>query len=421
MTTASYRAGAFLDAARAIGAEAVVATDRPQALAPLNPAGNLALAFGDADAATRAIEAFAREHPLDAVIAADDEGVLLAARAAEALRLPHHSAAAVRTARSKLATREAFARAGLLTPRIARCAVSAGPEAIAARVKYPCVLKPLFLAASRGVIRADDPGALAVAFRRIAALLARPEVAAAGGALATEILIEDYIPGIEVAVEGLVTRGALRVLAIFDKPDPLDGPYFEETIYVTPSRLDRATQRAIEAAAARAVAAIGLGQGPVHAELRWNTAGAWPLEIAPRSIGGLCSRSLRFGDGVSLEALILSDALGVDVAALERERCASGVMMIPIPRAGVLRAVGGVDAARGVDLIDELRITVPPGQELVPLPEGDRYLGFIFARGELPEQVEAALREAHRHLTFDIDPRTPRAGARASGVEGSEA
>ncbi len=411
MTSNSYRAGAFLDAARALGVEVVAGTDRPQALEGLNPAGHLTLDFDDVRDATRAIVEFAARHPLDAVLATDDEGVVLAAMAAEALGLRHHAPAAVRTARSKLSSREAFVRAGLPSPRFERFSLDDDPAALARRVEFPCVVKPLFLAASRGVIRADDPAQLAAAVRRVGALLARPELAAQGGMLAREVLVEGYIPGVEVALEGLVSRGRLRTLALFDKPDPLEGPFFEETIYVTASRLDAAVQAAFEVCAARAVEALGLNDGPVHAELRVNERGVFPLEIAPRSIGGLCSRALRFGDGVSLETLILRHALGMETDSLERESCGSGVMMIPIPRAGTLEEVRGLEAARRVALIEDVRISIPAGQDLVPLPEGNRYLGFIFARGETPEGVEAALRESHGRLTFDIVSREPEAAA----------
>jgi biotin carboxylase len=266
------------------------------------------------------------------------------------------------------------------------------------------VLKPLELSASRGVIRADDAAGAAAALRRLATLLARSDARMADASAATAVLAEGYIPGAEVAIEGLLTHGRFRVLAIFDKPDPLEGPYFEESIYVTPTRLDLAGRRAVVEGAQAAMRALGLTYGPVHAELRLNPHGAWVLEIAPRSIGGLCSRALRFGEGVSLEELILRHALGREIDAIEREREASGVMMIPIPARGRLGAVRGVDAASAVPGVAEVRISIPPGQMVEPPPEGGRYLGFIFARGAAAADAEAALREAHRKLSFDIQP-----------------
>jgi biotin carboxylase len=264
------------------------------------------------------------------------------------------------------------------------------------------VLKPLALSASRGVIRADDPGEFVAAFRRIAAILesvemSLPEEARRG------LLAEEFIPGREVALEGLLVGGTLHVLALFDKPDPLDGPFFEETIYVTPSRLDEPAQVRIAATTREACAALGLTEGPIHAELRLNERGPFVLEIAARSIGGLCSRTLTFGTGLSLEELILCHALGRPLESLERERRAAGVMMIPIPRAGRLVAVRGVDEARAVPDVEDVAITMHPGQDVVPLPEGWQYLGFIFARAATPAAVEQALRLAHARLHFVIE------------------
>jgi biotin carboxylase len=236
------------------------------------------------------------------------------------------------------------------------------------------------------------------------AILRQPEVAILAGRAAQEILVESFISGAEVALEGLLTHGKLKVLALFDKPDPLDGPFFEETIYVTPSRFPVAVQEAVAACTANVVAALGLQQGPVHAELRVNDRGPWMLEVAPRSIGGLCSRTLRFDSGMSLEDLIIRHALGLDVKAFEREQQAAGVMMIPIPQAGTLRQVLGQEEAKRVPGVEDLRLTIPIGQQVVPVPEGSKYLGFIFARGETPEAVEVALREAHRRLIFVITP-----------------
>ena len=278
------------------------------------------------------------------------------------------------------------------------------PAAAARQQDYPVVLKPTFLAASRGVIRADDPAGFVAAFRRIGALLRQADVQERGRDAARLILVEEFVPGVEVALEGLLSAGRLKVLALFDKPDPLDGPFFEETLYVTPSRLAAPVQDAITAITADAARALGLREGPVHAELRVNDRGAWLIELAARSIGGLCSRVLRFGTGLSLEEVILMHALGRDVTALQREPRPAGVMMIPIPRAGILRGVSGMREARLVPAVDDITISATIGKPLVPLPEGSSYLGFIFARGGSPALVEAALREAHRRVRFDIEP-----------------
>jgi biotin carboxylase len=324
--------------------------------------------------------------------------------ASAALQLPHNPSAAVAAARDKYRMRQILSAAGIPCPRFWRFPIDGDPTAMAQRVDYPCVLKPLSLSASRGVIRADEAEQFVTAFHRLLAILRQPDVATSPRRSAQEILVERFIPGIEVALEGLLTDGRLRILALFDKPDPLDGPFFEETIYVTPSRLPSVTQEEIAACTRRVVSALGLRHGPVHAELRVNEQGPWLLEIAPRSIGGLCSRALRFDHGRSLEELLLLHALGRDVDALRRERQSAGVMMIPIPEAGILQQVAGQEAALQVGGIEDMQITIPIGQEVVPLPEGSRYLGFIFARGQTAEGVEAALREAHRQMTFVITP-----------------
>jgi biotin carboxylase len=269
----------------------------------------------------------------------------------------------------------------------------ASASELASELGFPVVVKPLSLSASRGVIRADDDAELDAAVARIRAMLDDP---------GEPLLVESFVPGAEVAVEGVLRGGALETLAVFDKPDPLDGPYFEETIYVTPSRLPAEAIAQVEATASAAAAALGLSEGPVHAELRVDGDRVTLLELAARSIGGLCSRALRFGAGVSLEEVILRHALGMPPGHLRREELASGVMMLPIPRAGVLREVGGLEEARAVPGVAGLEISIAPGKSVLPLPEGDRYLGFLFAKADTPEQVEQALREAHAKLQVDI-------------------
>jgi biotin carboxylase len=275
------------------------------------------------------------------------------------------------------------------------------PQRLAMRVPYPCVLKPLSLAASRGVIRANDAAEFATAFDEIVEILRMSDLDASDPG-ASQILVEQYIPGREVALEGLLIDGALTTLALFDKPDPLDGPYFEETIYVTPSRLAPADQAMIADAAQGAAAALGLRTGPVHAELRLNEAGAWIVEVAARSIGGLCSSTLRFGDGTALEEIILRQAAQLDLTSLQREQQPAGVMMIPVPSAGVLREVRGIAQAQAVPGIDEITISIPCGEWVEPLPRASRYLGFIFAHAPTAAETEQALRRAHGLLELII-------------------
>ncbi len=407
MTTTTYKAEAFLRAARSLGVDVVVGTEREQAMAALHRDGNWTLPFADLDEAELLVRQAGRDTPIAAVLATDDDGALLAAHLAAALGLRHNPVASVRTARDKAATRAALQAARLPVPGFRCVHADADPAALAATLGYPCVLKPLDLSGSQGVMRADDPAGFVVAFRRLQRLLERV------GRSAPRVLIEDFIPGLEVALEGLLDDGRLRVLALFDKPDPLDGPFFEETLYVTPSRHPAAVQEACIDAVQRAVAALGLLHGPIHAEVRHGARGTYLLEVAPRSIGGLCSRALRFGatGSMALEELVLRHALGEDTRDVERERAAAGVMMLPIPRPGILRRVGGTEAAQRVEHVEELRLTVPLGQYLEPPPEGGRYLGFLFARAATPAAVEAALRAAHARLEVDIETQKAQDGA----------
>lgn len=406
----SYRNAAFTAAADKLGLEVAVGLDVPPPLIAKMP-GCFALDYRDPDRALRTIARYTAERPARAVLGVDDSATVLAARAAAALGLPHNAPEAAEAASDKAQMRRAFAASAVPSPRFHEAAITTDPEEVlealeAAGLGFPCVLKPTFLSGSRGVMRADTPQEFIERFYRLRRLLATT-----GG---SAILVERFIPGVEVAVEGLLDGGRLHVLAVFDKPDPLDGPFFEETLYITPSRLPAAAQAALRRTAEQACLALGLREGPVHAELRVAEADRADggevavVEVAARSIGGLCSRILRFAEQAeaTLEELILRQACGLPLP-LEQPAGAGGVMMIPIPGAGLLRAVHGLEAARATPLIDEIEITAPLNYPLVPLPEGEAYLGFIFARGETPAAVEAALRTAHGCLRFEITPELP--------------
>ena len=503
MKASTYRAPAFLAAAERLGVEVVQAFDTPRALTdpsdplttyarelptgqasiPAAPAPqparpspatqsatadetedvHLQLDFSDPDGAVATLRQFSADsaaagRPLRAVLAVDDSGALLAARAGAALGLPHNDAGAALAARDKYEMRARLAAGGLPTPPFRRFTTADDPAAVAATVAqsigFPCVVKPLRRSGSQGVMRADDAAELQAAIARLARILG------ADAERKQAYLVEGYLPGVEVALEGILIPpdtarvadsqvvharetpvtgegvrtgsgsvagglpgGVLRpnpagppshlhLLALFDKPDPLDGPFFEETIYLTPSRLPAESQKAVVDATAAAAHALGLRRGPIHAELRVNDNGAWLLEVAGRSIGGLCSRVLQFSlgedeAGASLEELILRQAAGMEMGEAQREGAARGVMMIPIPEGGILRGYDGVGAARAVAGIEEVEITARLHQPITPLPEGDSYLGFIFARGETPAAVETALREAHGCLQFQIAPLIP--------------
>jgi biotin carboxylase len=401
-TTTGYQLRSFDAAAERLGIEIVFATDRCHQLDDPWRDRAIAVRFHDEAGSLAAIDAEARRAPFDGVLSVGDRPVILAARAAAALGLRGNRPDAAAASANKRAARARFDAAGLNVPWHVAIATSAAPPL--PDVRFPCVLKPLGLSGSRGVIRADSRQAFHGAFDRIRALLARPDVRAARSGLEDTILVEGFIPGREYAVEGVVTDGALQVFALFDKPDPLDGPYFEETIYVTPSSLDPAARADVVEAVASGVRALGLTHGPVHAECRRGPQGTFLLEIASRPIGGLCSRVVRFEGGASLEEVLLRHAIGEDVSTRAQESTASAVMMIPIPARGRLKRVGGLDDARAVPSIDEVRITAKPEQLLEQLPEAGSYLGFIFARAATAGEAEAAVRSAHTRLSFAIEP-----------------
>ncbi len=346
----------------------------------------VAVPLADVEASLHTIDELDRRRGIDAVVAVDDRGVVVAAEAGARLGFPHSPPDAVAATRDKAEMRRRLAAGEVSQPRFGTTA---------AQVGFPCVVKPTGLSGSQGVIRCNNPAELTAARERIAQFWDGP------------LIIEEYVPGTEVALEGLLRDGVLEVLAVFDKPDALEGPYFEETIYVTPSRLPAATLSAVATASERAARALGLTEGPVHAEVRISNetvskGQVWVIEVAARSIGGLCARTLRFGAGISLEEVILRHALGMSLDGLAREQTAAGVMMLPIARGGVLEDVRGRDDALAVGGIVGLEITVPIGRTINPLPEGDRYLGFLFARADTPAEVEAALRAAAAHIDMVI-------------------
>ncbi len=405
-----YRNDDFVAAAHKLGLEVIAASDVCHQLADIWDEAPVALRFRDAQAAAEELASGVRDRKPVAVVGVDDLTALVAALTAEKLGLPHNSADAVAAARSKALSREKLRDAGLPVPRfelVPRDLAGDELESAVSRAPYPCVVKPLVLSGSRGVIRADDPGQLRSALARVSALLRSPDVAQRRDPDLGRLLIEEFIPGPEVALEGLLVRGRLHVLALFDKPDPLDGPYFEETLYVTPSRHPAPLQDAVAREVSRGCAALGLREGPVHAEVRLSPDGPRILEVAARSIGGLCGRALRFGVGVTLEELILRHALGLTAEPPPREKSAAGVLMLPIHRRGVLEEVRGVEEARRIPLIEDVAITAHVREELVPLPEGASYLGFAFARGETPAEVELALRAAGAHIEAVVTPKLP--------------
>jgi biotin carboxylase len=440
MHTTTYNADAFVRACQTAGAQAIIASDRCHILdrAWRWPSDHVAIDFFDPRGAAAVIARTVRSADHAAVRAVlpvgGETAAFVASLAAEQLGLRGNAPAAAAATANKLRMRELCAQAAaggasICVPRFLAVPFDQDPALVTVEVEkkigWPCVIKPLLLSGSRGVMRANDPASLGVALLRLRRMLSAPALLEMANMdelgnpdnpddrdtspgpddhPSRQVLIEEFIGGAEVAIEGLLNEGKLQTLAFFDKPDALDGPFFEETLYVTPSRHPRALQAEVERAIQAAASALGLFTGPVHAEARLAAAGPVVIEVAARSIGGLCSRTLRFGTGITLEDLLVRHALGDSVGGLVREKGAAGVMMIPVPGHGILMEARGVTLARAVPGIEDLVISVQLGETLVPLPEGASYLGFIFARGASPNDVEASLRRAHRHLSFEIAP-----------------
>lgn len=407
-----YQTRSFDEAARKLGVDLIFVTDRCHQLG--DPWGDRAIPvhFESPDAAAYAVLEAMRGQNVDGILALGDRPAVAASYVARGRCILYNHPAAVEACRSKLRMREVFREAGLRVPWFRAISHTPTPEPALLGMSYPCVAKPLSLSASQGVVRANSREEFIAAATRIRRLLDSPEIRATREPNLDQILVEGYIPGREVAVEGLLTDGVLRILAIFDKPDPLEGPYFEETIYVTPSSLAESRQREIERCAVDAVRALGLFQGPVHAEFRVNEEGVWPLEVAPRPIGGLCARALRFAQheasqSIGLEELLLRHALGLPGSDWPREQSASGVMMIPVPKSGILEKIEGEASARSVPGITALEITARLHDYIAAWPEGSSYLGFLFATGNSAGEVEEAIRAAHAKLHFSLAPRLP--------------
>lgn len=396
----SYRISPYVEAARRLGVEPWVVSQGEHSLVG-DVAAGLHVDLSRPEQSLQRILDAVRDRPVAGVVGTDDATVALASRAAAALGLIHNAPESALLSRRKDLARARLAQAGVPVPahRVIDLDRPLAPQCEG--LSFPCVVKPLSLSGSRGVIRADDPDTLAAACRRSAAIVACETALPKDER--RRLLVESFVPGPELALEGMLEGGCLRLLALFDKPDPLDGPFFEETYYITPSRLDAQLQARVAQRVAEACAAYGLREGPVHAELRLHDGEAWILEVAARTIGGQCARLLRFGAGVGLEELVLTHVLGRRSVSAQASG-AAGVLMIPIPRAGLLRRVEGVLAARKVAFVEEVEISVREGYELVPLPEGASYLGFIFARAPTPAQAEAALRAAHACLNVVTAP-----------------
>lgn len=384
LPTRTYRAEEFLAAAKRLGVDVVAASETPSALEADAPSTLASFDFTDPDSAVPLVR---EKGPFTAIVGVDDASIQAAARLSAALGLRANPPEAVDAARNKKIMREKFRAAGVRVPDFAEAAETCP-------VAFPCVVKATTLSASRGVIRADGPEEYAAARARVRSLLERE------GEAGAPVIVETFLPGPEIALDGLLASGKLRTLAIFDKPETPDGPFFPETLFVTPSRLSAAAQEEVRAETERAARALGLVEGPVHAEFRITPSGPVILELAARTIGGRCSGALRFGGETSLEEIILRGALGLDASLFEREAAAAGVCMINPDRAGVVARVDGVEQALAVEGIEEAVFPTRGCRPLEPLPEGGQYAGFLYARGATPEAVETALKTARAKITL---------------------
>ena len=407
-----YQTRAFDAAAKKLGVELVFVTDRCHQLDDPWHDRAMPVRFEAPEEAAHAVVQAQAGQRVDGALALGDRPTLAAAYVARGLGIAHNHPASVEACRSKLRLREVFRDAGLPTPWFRSVPLQAIPEPALMGITYPCVLKPVSLSASQGVVRVNNRDEFLAGASRLKRLLESAEIQATREPNLDRMIMEEYLPGREVAVEGLLTGGELRVLAIFDKPDPLEGPYFEETIYVTPSRLSETEQELIKRSFVEATRALGLTHGPVHGEFRLNDRGVWPIEVAARPIGGLCARALRFQiedehEPIGLEELLLRHALSLPGRDAPRETAASGVLMIPVPTSGILEKVEGAEEARAVAGVTQLEITARWRDYIAAWPEGSSYLGFLFARGETPAEVENALREGHARLSFRLTPRLP--------------
>ncbi len=398
LPTRTYRAAAFLEAARRLELEVVVASDQASTLGRLRPGQELVIDLEDPTAAAAAAAEWAQGRSIDAVVPVDDGAVLAAAYIAERLGLRGNPVDAVAATRNKLVLRQQL-KAG----RASQLSWWSWPDgAVPQGIRFPAVVKPLDQAGSRGVIRVDDRAQLLHAGERIRRALAA-DLCRVDSQDVAPLLVEEFVAGPEVAVEGLLVNGALLVLAVYDKPEPLDGPYFEETVYTVPSELTEPQLAAVVNEVEAAIRALGLTDGPIHAELR--LAGGTPIviDLASRSIGGRCSAVLRFRSGRTLEEMLLLSALGEGPSDPGLEIGTRGVMMMPIPAAGTLRSIDGRESALGLPGIEAIELSVPIGGSVKPLPDGDRYLGFIFARGDTAHEVTAQLRAAYRELRLVVE------------------
>ncbi len=394
----SYRLGPYIRTAEKLNIDVIVISEGKYSLVSAIASG-MHVDFSDPDVSQQIVSRL-EGREIKAVVGTDDRTVVQAAQVSKALKLAHNDPAATRYTRRKDLARACLAESSVNIPAFEVHPLQALIDKATTSLDYPCVIKPLAMSGSRGVIRVNNPDELQQAARRLQGILAN-----AGGEdiERSSVLLETYIPGLEYAYEGLLNQGQLQTLALFDKPEPMEGPFFEETYYITPSRLDHTTQKKIQQAVQQACEAYGLVNGPVHAEVRIHNGQVWFMEMAARTIGGQCAQLVNYVTGVELEEIVLRQAAGMALA-LKQTQQAAGVLMIPTTEQGLLRRVEGILQASQLEGIEDIEISIHEGYEIVPLPEGDSYLGFIFAKAATAEQVEKALRQAHAKLKIVTSP-----------------
>ena len=392
--SASYRSNAFMNAADKLDLKILVVTDNSQVFSDQFPDNIITMNFDHWTEKLDEISEWSDRFNLMAVIGVDEESILLAAIFSQYLGIEHNSIESVMRTTNKLLMRFELKKARMNCPWFRSFSIEKLPDDIIEEINFPCVIKPTFLSASQGVLRVNNEQEFKEGFQILTDLLSQKKIKKRGGEEANYIMVEEYIPGNEVSIEGIVSQGKLKILAIFDKPEPLEGPTFEETIFVTPTTLSGSMQSSLYETAQQAMETLGIVKGPVHIEVRINSNGNYILECASRSIGGMCSKILEFQGGMSLEELILRSSLGRNIEKSNLSDTAKGVMMMPIKNSGKLKEMRGVEEAISVDGITDLQITIKPGEMLDPLPKGDRYLGFLFAEGKNQEMVIKDLKNA---------------------------
>ena len=398
----TYRAKSFMEAGRKLGLEISVGSNHQQSLSELVPGSSLLLDPDDIITSVKGIVEFNSRYELSGVVAAEDDFAILAAAAAETIGLVQHSLKGVSAVRNKGSMRERLAGKEGHAIWFQSCDLSEDINSILETTRFPCVVKPVSLSGSRGVTRCNNSEEFMIAWTRLKKILASEGLGKGSDESLGEVVIEEYLEGREVAVEGIMDEGRLMLIGILDKPDPMEGPFFEETILITPSRLSALLQNKLMERTEQIAVSLGLENGPIHAEFRVKREEINLLEIAPRSIGGYCSRIFRFQPESTLEELILRHSLGRQVDHYRSQGGSEGVFMLPVPKEGKLHNVFGIEEARSVKGIKDVEITLPTGAQVLPLPDGNQYLGFLFAKGKNPEFVESALREAFSILSVEI-------------------